>query len=56
MQRFRWGDEKLEPLIKCLASVKANYEFRGLDFESELVKPCSDVRAKMAEIYLTLDQ
>ena len=51
MQRFCWGDEKLESLIKCLTSVKADYEFRGLDFESDLVKLHSNVRAKMAEIY-----
>ena len=51
MQRFRWGDEKPESLIKCLTSVKADYEFRGLDFESDLVKLYSDVRAKMAEVY-----
>ena len=34
-----------------MTSVKAAYEFRGLDFESDLVKLYSDVRAKMAEIY-----
>ena len=34
-----------------MTSVKTNYEFRGLDFESDLVKLYSDVRAKMAEIY-----
>ena len=51
MQRFRWGDEKLESLIKCLASVKADYEFRGLDFESDFLKLYSDVQAKMADIH-----
>ena len=51
LQRLRWGDEKLEPLIKCLASIKADYDFRGLDLESDLVKLYSNVRAKMAEIY-----
>ena len=51
VQRFRWGDEKLEPLIKYLTSVKADYKFRGLDFEFDLVKLYSDVRAKLAEIY-----
>ena len=40
VQRFRWGDEKLETLIKCLA--------RGLYFESDLVKLYSDVQVKMA--------
>ena len=50
MQRFRWGDEKLKSLIKCLTSVKADYEFRGLEFESNLVKLYSDVRDKMAKI------
>ena len=34
-----------------MTSVKTDYEFRGLDFESDLVKLYSDVRAKMAEIY-----
>ena len=51
LQRLRWGDEKLESLIKCLASVKADYDFRVLDLESDLVKLYSSVRAKMAEIY-----
>ena len=32
------GDEKLESLIKYVASVNVDYEFRGLDFESNLVK------------------
>ena len=34
-----------------MASVKAEYEFRGLDFESDLIKLYSDVGAKMAETY-----
>ena len=38
VQGFRWGDEKLESLIKYLASVNVDYDFRGLDFESNLVK------------------
>ena len=51
VERFRWGDEKLESLIKCLTSIKADYEFRGLDFESDFVKLYCDVQAKMAQIY-----
>ena len=51
VQRFCWRDEKLEFLIKYLASVKADYEFKRLDFKSDLVKSYCNVRAKMAEIY-----
>ena len=51
VQRFCWRDEKLESLIKYLASVKADYEFKRLDFKSDLVKSYCNVRAKMAQIY-----
>ena len=51
IKKFHWGDEKLESLIKCWAGVKADYEIRGLDFESDPMKLYSDVRAKIAEIY-----
>ena len=50
VQRFRWEDKKLEFLIKCLAGVKADYEFRGIDFESDLTALYSDAGAKMAKI------
>ena len=51
VQKFCWRDEKLESLIKYLPSVKADYEFKRLDFKSDLVKSYCNVRAKMAEIY-----
>ena len=50
-QRFRWSEDKTESLLKCLGSLKAEYEVRGLDFEADLVKLYSDVRERMAEIY-----
>ena len=34
-----------------MTSVKADYEFRGLDFESDFLNLYSDVQAKMADIH-----
>ena len=48
-QRFRWKAEMIERLLKNLANLKAVYEFKGIDFESDLIKVYGEVRKLMAE-------
>ena len=48
-QRFRWKAEMIERLLKNLAILKAVYEFKGIGFESDLIKVYGGVRKLMAE-------
>ena len=34
-QRFRWSNEMVEALLEYLNDLKSQYQFKGLDFESE---------------------
>ena len=47
-QRFRWKAEMIERLLKNLAYLKAVYEFKGIDFESDLIKVYWEVWKLMA--------
>ena len=46
-----WTTEMVDTLIGCLNDEKSKFEFKGLDFEADLVKLYSSIRKKMAEIY-----
>ena len=37
-QRYRWNSEMDKQLLKNLANVKIVYKFKGIDFESNLIK------------------
>ena len=50
-QRFRWSQEMVESVLQCLMEIKSQYEFRGLDFEADLVWLYTDVRVLMAQKY-----
>ena len=41
----------VEELIGCLAEQKFLYEFKGLDFEADLVQLYTNIRVMMAERY-----
>ena len=49
--RFRWTPEMIDTLIDCLNDKKSKFEFKGLDFEADLVKLYSNIRKRMVEIY-----
>ena len=49
--RFRWSTDKIDALFECLKNIKTCYEFKGLDFESDLDKLYTEVRSLMAEKY-----
>ena len=49
--RFRWTLEMIDTLIDCLNDKKSKFEFKGLDFEADLVKLYSNIRKRMVEIY-----
>ena len=49
--RFRWSTNKIDVLLKCLKNIRTCYEFKGLDFESDLVKLYTKVRRLMAKKY-----
>ena len=49
--RFRRSTGKMNALLECLKNIKACYEFKGLDFKSDLVKLYTEVRSVMAEKY-----
>ena len=42
--RFKWTDDKLINLIKCLQEFKSCMEFRNRDSNSDKVKLCESVR------------
>ena len=41
----------VEKLIRCLAEQRSLYEFKGLDFEADLVQLYTNIRVMMAERY-----
>ena len=49
--RFRWTNKMIDSLINCLNEQKTQYEFKGLDFEADLVKLYTDIRIMMAECF-----
>lgn len=49
--RFRWTPEMVDMLIDILNDEKSKHEFKGLDFEADLVKLYSNIRKTMAEVY-----
>ena len=49
--RFKWTDEKLVNLIKCLQEFKSFMEFRNCDSNADKVKLYESVRKSLAEIY-----
>ena len=49
--RFRWTPEMIDTLIDWLNDKKSKFEFKGLDFEADLVKLYSNIRKRMVEIY-----
>ena len=52
-QRFRWSSEMVEALLECLNDLKSQYQFKGLDFESDLIRLYQEVRTMMAKRYIT---
>lgn len=40
-----------ETLIDCLNEEKSEFEFKGLDFEADLVKLYGNIRIRMSKIY-----
>ena len=51
-KRFRWSHEMQENLLAVLNQIKTEYEFKGLDFESDLVRLYSEARVGMAKLYI----
>ena len=49
--RFRWTPEMIDTLIDCLNEEKTKCEFKGTDFEADLVSLYTNIRTRMAEIY-----
>ena len=41
----------VESLIKFLSEAKAEYQFKGLDFEADLITLYNEIRVKMAQLY-----
>ena len=50
-KRFGWTNNMVEELIRCLAEQKFLYEFKGLDFEDDLVQLYTNIRVMMTERY-----
>ena len=50
-KRFRSTTDMEEELIRCLAEQKSLDEFKGLDFEADLVQLYTNIRVMMAEQY-----
>ena len=51
-QRFRWNSEMIDLLLKSLASLKTIYKYKGIDFESDLIKVYNEIRQMMAEEFI----
>lgn len=51
-ERYRWNSEMDKQLLKNLANLKIVYEFKGIDFESDLIKVYREVRKPMAEEFV----
>ena len=49
--RFKWTDDKVINLIKCLQEFKSSMEFRNWDSNADKVKLYESVRKGLAEIY-----
>ena len=43
-RRFRWTTEKVETLIDCLNKQKCQFEFKDLDFETDLISLYSNIQ------------
>ena len=50
--RFRWNSEMIEALLNSLNELKCQYQFKGLDFENDLIKTYHEVRVLMAKKYM----
>eukprot|EP00794_Sanderia_malayensis_P004462 gene4462-5055_t len=48
---FRWSDEMLENLLKCIMDFKTQMNYRGLDFDGDKPRLYSEIRTRMAAIY-----
>ena len=47
-KRFQWNEgDKIENLIRCLASLKARMEYKNIDFNADKVKQYEAVRVAM---------
>ena len=51
-QRFRWKKEMVQTLLGFLNELKSQYEYKGLDFEADLVRVYTELRVMMAEHYV----
>ena len=49
--RFKWSDEKVRNLIRCLQEYKSAMEFKNCDSNADKVKQYEAVRKSLAEIY-----
>ena len=49
--RFKWTDDKLINLIKCLQECKSSRKFRNCDSNAGKVKLYESVRKGLSEIY-----
>ena len=49
--RFHWTTEMVDTLINCPKDEKFKFEFKGLDYEVDLVKLYSNIHKMVAEIY-----
>lgn len=48
--RWKWSDQMVDNLLQCLLKLKSQYEFKGIDFNSDLVKLYREVRVLMASL------
>ena len=48
---FKWIDDKIINLIKCLQEFRSSMEFRNSDSNADKVKLYESVREGLAEIY-----
>ena len=47
-KQFKWTNEMVADIIKCLKAYKSKIQFEGLDFDGD--RPC-EVRKEMAKLY-----
>ena len=55
--KFKWTDELVEDLLKCLGQYQTTIEFKGKDFNADKPRQYEEVRGlmvKMNESYTTL--
>ena len=48
---FKWNDDKLTNLIKCLQEFESSMKFRNCDSTADRVKSCENVTKILAEVY-----